>query len=676
MLRQGDQHIMQFMQMLKASLVSRRNVLASMIVIGLVASAMGLTPKVNSIIEASDGDEWTCDNAPTTPTFNHYPLTFSATAEKCSDYPAIDAALDVANPQFSKSQADLDNGLTLDVGQQGAAMMYIHNGASNSLPLEQTTARNVHIVTQTDTSVGKSHQIKVTYTADNAPTYTKSFTVYTPENAKLEVIPNTGFMYDLKGLVILDQQNLNLGNSDYALGDLDACFEYSLFLSFKFKVVGTDQGKPTVSIQKTVKNNTVGNSYSDSTGAFNGDRVNFKMVVTNTGNTALNNVVVTDAIPNGLQFDDSVVTDGGTSTFSNNTLTVNFASPLAIGQSKTIEFAAKVTANSATTICNIAKVSATGTRDAQDDACVTVKVNEKPKISIKKYVKNNSTNTSYDDSRVDARTGERVNFKVTVSNPGNTTLNNVHVTDRIPEGLQFDDSVKGDGTASFKTDTFTVDFGSISAGNSKTVEFAAKVNATGDRTICNVAKAEASQVNEVSDDACVKIYTTSKPGTPNIVISKRAYNDTQKVDATLKPAARGDYITYSLIVTNTGNATERNFVVKDDLSQVLPLADMVDVNGGTVAGNMITYRGVDINPGETVVKTFKVRIKQNLDKNLTYQLRNTYGNTIVINVPGIVVYQAPKTGAAGTSAGIFAGLLTAGFVVARKRGSILKFIFA
>jgi fimbrial isopeptide formation D2 family protein len=248
------------------------------------------------------------------------------------------------------------------------------------------------------------------------------------------------------------------------------------------------------------------------------------------------------------------------------------------------------------------------------------------------------------------------------------------MTDRIPDGLRFDDSVSGDGTPSFNNSTFTVDFGSISAGSSKTVEFAARVQASSG-TICNVAKAPGNNVSQVEDEACVKIIRNN-PGTPNIVISKRAWNDTKNVDATSVNAARGDYITYTLVATNTGSADQTNYRFEDDLSQVLPLADMVSTNGGTMSSTWITYPAMTIKAGETVTKTFKVRIKQTLSSELSYQLRNTYGNTIVINVPGNKIYVPPVTGAAGNSAAAFAGLVTAGFVIVRKRGSILKFIFA
>ncbi len=1082
---------MQFMQILKSGLKPRRSFLATLVLVGVVASVMGLTPTKG----ASNTLAESCANPPAVPTFNYWPVTYNdANTPLCHDFPAIDAAVDVANPQFSQSEADYNDGLTLADGQRAAALLYLHNGAANNLDPAITTAKNVKIITETEQNVGDTHKIKVTYTADNAAPYTKSFTVKTSPNVKLEVAPNSGFMYNYEGRMILSQQNLNLGNSTYNLGDLDACFEFSIFLTFKFRAVvqtpptpsnttlsidkqvknitvdpntgrgavysnsanakqgeqvgyrvavtntgsavaqnvtmtdnsvagvsvnagsttvgtaddallssgwsgsvpgtvnlgnlnpgetrivkytatvtanngtlvntaravatnapqvqddasvivtpiivppvgnpgltikklvknnnqntafadsvsaktgewvrfqvtitnnGTANltgaritdaipaglefentavsngnisfnnntlivifdsaipagqsrsvefnaqvkatgptticnvavatgnnvaqvqdsacvnvtapiivGTPNLTISKLVKNNNhntafadsvdaktgewvrfqvtiantgnadltgaritdtipaglefentavandgtisfangvltvmyngvvpaghtrvlefnaqvkatgntticnvavgngnnvaqvqdnacvrvmgtpnlaiqkwvkTGGAYADSVDAKTGERVTFKITITNTGTAELTGAVITDVMPTGLTFDDSVSTDG-TSSFNNNTLTVSFASPLAIGQSKTVEFAAKVAATGPTTICNVAKATGNSVTQVQDDACVRVTappVVTNPKISIKKSVKNISTSGNYEDYSVDARTGERAGFKITVTNTGDTTLSNVKVTDVIPTGLEFNDSVSGDGTANFSGTTFTVDFGSMTAGQSKTVEFATKVLGTGPTTVCNIAKANASGVSEVQDDACVKIYTTPKPGDANIVLSKKAYNDTKNVDAVTVSAARGDYITYTLITTNNGTADKTNYVISDDLSQVLPLADMVSLNGGTLSGNMLTFPAITIKAGETVTKTFKVRVKQTLSAELSYQLKNTYGNTIVINVPGKTVYEAPTTGAAGTSAGIFAGLLTAGFVIARKRDSILKFV--
>ncbi len=683
MLRQGEQHIMQFMQMLKASLVPRRSIIATVVMVGVVASVMGLMPTHG----ASNTLAENCANPPVTPTFNYWPVTYSdVNTPFCHDFPAIDATKDGSTHTWSQSEAQWNSGLTLNVGDNGIAGMYIHNGAANNLDPAQTTAKNVHIITHTDTTPGTDHQISVTYKADNAASYTKSFTVHTPANAQLVVTPNSGFMYDYQGHLVLDSQNLNLGNSDYALGDLDACFEYSLFLTFKFKVIGNTPSNTTLTLTKGVKNITNGTGYSSNVTAVHGDKVGYQVVVKNNGNTVAKNVTVTDNGTSGISIDS-----GSTAVrISDNVETSNLQwsgsipgtvtlGDLQPGEFRNIFYTGTVTADNCPTLTNTATATSSTASTVTATASVTVQNNcnsSQPHIDITKSVKNTSTGTSYNNDSVDARTGERVMFKVVVSNNGSTTLNNVIVTDTIPSGLTYDDSFTGSGSKTFSGRTLTVDLGSISNGSSKTFEFAATVDATGNTTVCNTARATASGVNQVQDNACVNVFTTPKGGNPHLTYSKRAFNDTQNVDATSRDANRGDYITYSLVVTNNGDADQTNFVIKDDLSEVLPLVDMVSTNGGQVSGNFITYPSITIKKGETVVKTFKVRVKQTLDKTLSYQLRNTYGNTVVINVHGTRVYQAPKTGAAGTSAAVFAGLVTAGFVLVRKRKGILSFIFA
>lgn len=671
---------MQLSKMSKASSKSGRSIIASLVMVAVAATVLSFVPThgaANTLAE-------TCANPPSTPTLNYWPVTYDdENTPLCHDFPAIDAAVDTTNPLFSQSEADWQNGLQLNPGQQGVALMYIHNGAANNLDPDDTMARDVKITTATQTRVGTEHRIDVTFRGSNTNTVNKSFTIHTPANSKLEVIPNSGFMYNYEGRVILDQQNLNIGNSTYTLGDLDACFEYSLFFSFKFKVVTETPNpteNPTLSVDKQVKNISDNTGYSNQVEADVNDKVNYQVKVKNNGPTIARNVTLTDNGVNGISIDSgSTIVTPSTSVQPGSIPGTIRLGDMQPGQEITVRYDARVTEDDCKLLTNTATADADNTPAVSDTAAVKVRCEDNPvdrDLDIKKWVKNESTNTSYNDNSVDARTGERVRFKVSVTNSGDVTLQNVRMTDRIPNGLQFDDSVSGDGTPSFNNTTFSVDFGSLGRGQTKTVEFSAKVLATGSDTICNIAKATATGVNEVQDDACVKVYTTPKPGTPNIVLSKRAFNDTKNVDATTVSAARGDYITYSLVTTNNGTADQTNYVVRDDLSQVLPLADIVSTNGGTVSGNTISYPAITIKAGETVVKTFKVRVKQTLDKNLSYQLKNTYGNTIIITVPGEKVYQAPTTGAAGTAAAGFAGLITAGAVAVRNRRLLYKAIFA
>lgn len=678
---------MQFMQTIKAIVKPRSGVIATLVMVGVVASVMGLAPTHG----ASNTLAQDCANPPSTPTFNYWPVTYDdVNTPFCHDFQAIDAALDTVNPQFSKSEQDWNDGLTMQVGEQAAAQIYLHNGAANNLDPALTTAKNVRVITRTETTAGSVHKITVTFTADNAATYTRSFNIHTPANSQLEIKPNSGYLYDYQGNPI--QGGLNLGNSEYVIGDLQACFEFSMFMTFKFKVVAPNiPTNATVTLDKGVRNisrdgaSDRGKTYASSVNAKHNEKVGYKIVVTNTSNQTAKNVTVTDNSVSGLSVDSGSVTVGmADDTLISSSLwqgtipgTINLGD-IPAGEQRVIKYTGDVE-NCDNTLVNRATVNSTNAGSTSDTATVYVDscgTTGHSNMTIRKQVKNNTTGTSYTEN-VKAYNGDRVNFKVTVTNNGSTTLNNVVMTDVIPSGLRFDDSVTGDGTPSYSSrETFSVDFGTIRAGDSKTVEFAALVTANNTSTICNVAKATATGVSQVQDDACVNMDRPTNPGNSRIELSKRAFNDTKNTDAVSVSAARGDYITYSLVTTNNGNASATNYVIKDDLSQVLPLADIVSTNGGTISGNVISYPSVTIRAGETVVKTFQVRVKQSLSKNLSYQLRNTYGNQILINVPGDTIYVPPVTGAAGTSAVAFAGLVTAGFVVARKRNSIFKFIFA
>jgi uncharacterized repeat protein (TIGR01451 family)/fimbrial isopeptide formation D2 family protein len=666
------------------NLVSRSGVIVSTFMVAMLAFAMLLAPtKGNTDLKAND-----CGDAPTVATFNHWPVHYgSGTLPDCQDFPAIDAAKHTTSgsPVFSNSEADWNDGLTLNSGDNGIVRIYLHNGAANDgVDPDDVAATNVQVRTETDTAVGATHQVSVRFTADNAQAFNKTFTVKTPSNAKLELVPNSGQVWSYDNQLL--QDGLTLGNHTATIPRLDACFEYSLFLAYRFKVVTPEQpANPTLTIKKDVRNINDNTSFADSVDAERNERVEYKIVVTNPSQVVARNVTVTDQSVSGISVESgSTTVEDASGTRLTSGLwqgavpgTINLGD-IPAGQSRVIKYTAKVTKEDCTTLTNTAYAQAEGVAQISDSAHVRMVgcggTSTNPNIKIKKYVKNISTDTSYEDDSVNARTGERVKFKVTVSNTGNATLHDVIMTDVIPSGLQFDDSVTGDGHPSFNNRTFTVDFDDIRAGDSKTVEFAAKVLGTGSQTICNTAKARGDDVREVHDDACVKIYTTSKPGNPNITLSKRAWNDTKNVDATSTSAARGDYITYTLTTTNTGNANAVSYVISDDLSQVLPLADMIDLNGGTLNGNTISYPSTTITPGETVVKTFRVRIKTSLAPNLCYQLKNTYGNTVAVNVSCNTVYEAPKTGAAATSAAAFAGLVTAGFVALRKGRSIFKFI--
>lgn len=675
--------------MQKKNLLSRVSVIVSVLTIASLAIALFAMPTLRNTQTKANTN--ICDGAPVTPTFNYWPVAYGTDANfpACHDLRGIDAAkLDGVNsPVFSQNEADWQNGLNLNIGDTGIALGYIHNGASNLIDRRLTDAHDVKIITSTDTAVGSSHTLKVTFTGKNsdgqpmAP-FSETFTVNTPANAKLEVIPNSGNFMTYDHELIEDMQNSNLGNSTYNLGLLNACFEYSLFFTYKFKVVGVNQNAG-LNITKGVRKFETGN-YGPSVTVGQNERVQYRIQVTNTSTTSTaNTVTLTDNSVAGISVEAGSVTvesPEGTRMPENlwqgtipGTINLGNINP---GESRIIKYNAKAT-GACNTYVNTATAQASNAAAVSATASVIVTgcTSGTPNLTIRKMVKNDTTGTSYADDSVQARTGDRVTFQVTVTNSGTAAVSNVVMNDVIPNGLNLESgTIRLDNNVA--ASLINVSLGTLNPGQSRVITFTTQVVAVGPATICNVATATGTGVNQVTDNACVQIVVIPKPGTPNIVLSKRAFNDTKNVDATTVNAASEDFITYTLVTTNNGTADAVNYVISDDLSQVLPLADMVATNGGTVNGQTISYPAVTIHPGETVVKTFKVRVKYSLAQNLSYQMKNTYGNTVVINIPGKQVFEAPKTGAAGTSAAVFAGLITAGFVVLRNGRSIVKFISA
>ncbi len=290
----------------------------------------------------------------------------------------------------------------------------------------------------------------------------------------------------------------------------------------------------------------------------------------------------------------------------------------------------------------------------------TVPANEFRQLAITKSVR--SQNGSFTNS-VTVNGNDTVEFQIVVTNSGNQVVNNVRVTDYLPTGLSY---VSGNDYQNYYV-------GSLMAGQSRTLTFQARVNGSVSNGIQNIARVSGDSVSEVQDDAWV--FTTNVAGgNVNLTYSKKAWNDTKNIDAQSTPAAREDYITYTLTVTNSGNTPANSFVITDDLSQVLPYADIVDNGGGQISGNVITYPAVTIPSGSTVTKSFKVRVKYYLAQNLSYVMTNTYGNTVTVrvNTPQVLgAYVAPKTGADATTAGIFAAALTGLFAAFKKRETLL-----
>ncbi len=508
----------------------------------VVAIAGFFAPNIKSVSHATNSNVVNCGDAPSQPQFNIYPITFADRAEDCKDYPLIQMKK-VNGGRYAANAQEWNQGITGDNGDELFVTLYIHNGASNTIDRSLTTAKNVKLAVQVPTTVGTQRKIAAVVSADNSIDAAASdYIVNTPANSHIEVVPNSGEMFDSQGNLI--QAGFEVGNKESNLGDLQACFDYSIFVRFRVKVVGDytpPVSKGNIVITKQVRNITQGTSFSKSTNARSGDTVEYQIYVNvNSGNVT--NATYSDTLPSGFNLNTSSVRING-----------------------------------------------------------------------------NSVSSS----------------QATFANLGN-----------------------------------------MSQGQSATITFQGTVSGY-NNTLTNTACAVGDNVQQSCDTATVYVQTIYNPGTSNVVQSKKAWNDTKNQDAQSVNATREDYITYTLTVTNTGTANADNYVIQDDLSGVLPFADMVDNGGASLNGNTLVYSGVTIPVNGSVSKTFKVRVKYNLPANLSYQLVNTYGNTVRINIVGTQVTGpiiAPKTGVDTQTAAGFGGIITLAAAMVIKRKTVFGFI--
>ena len=513
-------------------------------------------------------------------------------------------------------------------------------------------------------------------------------------------------------------------------------------------------GQPSLSITKEVKNagpsQTTG--FASSVNAKKGDRVQYKITVTNAGSSTANEVFVSDSNPFGISVSGLSVSKAYSGTIQTGIALGNLAS----GESVTITYNANVemeqgtvqniasvsaqnaasrqaiavvnvvkeqpattgggTCNNATNSCNNNTNTNTQTntnstnssnqsnntningnnntvtnsnQNCVNNSCnntnivyinqggTTVPANDYRQLSISKSVR--SINGGAFQNSVTVGQNDTVEFEIVVSNTGNQVVNNVRVNDNLGGNMSLVyGTLRVDG--SYASDNLNgISLGSLFSGQQKRVTFQVRVNFAGNQSFQNIAYANGDGASQVQDDAWVFTQGSVQGGNVSLVYSKRAWNDTKNADAASVIASKEDYITYTLTATNSGNTPANGFIITDDLSQVLPYADMVDNGGGVISGNVISFPGITIPANGSVSKSFKVRVKYSLASNLSYSMVNTYGNTITvrINTPQVLgAFVAPKTGGpSATAASIFGTLMAGGMAVIRNRRKVWELIW-
>ena len=312
------------------------------------------------------------------------------------------------------------------------------------------------------------------------------------------------------------------------------------------------------------------------------DELTYTITVKNTGNTTLNDVLVTDTITGRGELSLST-TDTGV-TIEDTTATIE---TLAVDTTVTITATYTVAAGEAgQTLTNTAVATASdGTKDQPDNPpSVTV---ENPDWTVTKTVDNATPNV-----------GDTITYTITVSNTGNTTLNGLTVTDTMDDGRTVtwvtplppnvtDDD--GDGILTVS---------GLAPNKDVVITATYKVVATdAGATFKNTVTVSDGTTSETPDEP--PEVTVSNP---NVSINKTVSG----MSGADNRAVEGDALTYTISVKNSGN-TKLDVAVSDDM-WTAGKVNSAELDGTTidVSSGSYTISGLDVGESKSITYTYTV----------------------------------------------------------------------
>ena len=375
--------------------------------------------------------------------------------------------------------------------------------------------------------------------------------------------------------------------------------------------------------------------------------ITYTLLLNNAGPNNATGVTVVDTLPAGLQWVSGGTADagatagtGGTVTWSginiNNGETQSMALVVKVLNSNALTSVAQITSSSlpdpdSVPSATINGVPTTNGGTGADDLGDGITDDDEASITVTPGATDLSLYKSYvvDDGALNTL-GETVTFTLTVLNSGPKDAYNVRVVDYLPANLTFvPGSVTGTGT--FDGTTWDLDAGAtaLASGSSASMSFKATVNSL--FSLTNFA--EITEVDALATDAQDGVSTLSDlDSTPNndggaktaneddeasLTLPSIPYADLQLTNVVSNSApAPGSLVTFTLKVTNTGNAdasgVEVKYVYPDTEGANKELKHQSAVGTGTNtwdgANDVGTWSIGSLAYGETATLTITARV--------------------------------------------------------------------
>ncbi|MBO7435254.1 DUF11 domain-containing protein [bacterium] len=363
-------------------------------------------------------------------------------------------------------------------------------------------------------------------------------------------VNGTSLTWNLGDLDAFQCQTLEITWQANQEGTFKQCAYVSAFPRTCFVVTATN---PRIEVTKTAPET-----------ALVGQPFPYTVTVKNVGSGLAKNVVVTDTLPEGI----SLVSDPSARTFTMN------AGDMIPGCVKTATFDAVAAQRG--TYCN--NVTAKGDNTNQADAQACTKVLQ-PEFEI------------YKTGTPEQLVNKKANYVITVKNTGDTTFENVVVTD-VP-GANLTILAANGSNGQLSSPSWTIP--TLNPGQQVEFSVVATSPVVGETTNCATIN-----VNGVEKQACAN---TKWYGQAALLIEMVDNPDPIQLDA--EPA---EQVTYTITVTNQGSADDTSITMKVVFpAEVTPVACGGATNG-TVNGKEVTFETVPVlTPKQAVTWTITAK---------------------------------------------------------------------
>ncbi|MFO0807784.1 MAG: SdrD B-like domain-containing protein [Gemmataceae bacterium] len=354
-----------------------------------------------------------------------------------------------------------------------------------------------------------------------------------------------------------------------------------------------------------------------------GDSVTFTVTLANAGPNTATGVIVTDALPAGLQFLSASASQGGY-----NALTGLWSvGTVANGGSATLQVVARVL--TAGVKVNVAEVTTSDQPDPdstpnngdprEDDRASVPVTGQQIDLSLTKVVDNARPNV-----------GQNVTFTIILRNDGPSGATGVAVRDQLPAGLAFVSAFASQGSYNAATGGWTI--GSVAVNGTATLTVVATVTVPGAKT--NTAQVSAADQPDVDSTPNNSVPTEDDQASAIVDPPVIDLSLTKSVDRAT--ANVGDTVTFTVAIANAGPDGATGVSVADVLPAGLAFVSANASQGGFdsttgvwTIGNVASGAGATLS---IVARVTTPGIKTNVAQVQTaneYDIDSTPGNNVV-----------------------------------------------